>query len=343
MSASSAKKGEPIDSQPWVEAPGMSVASAAVMRGAQGVVLARRYWKLFALLMALGVMTFEGLALAQRRYVATASFVAQSSTARSLGQLGSVAAQLGMVGLSEEPETSVHFYSMLIESRPILEALAATAFPVSEAAGDSQAVLLELISIAGDEETKRLQTAVEGLRALISVTASIQTNVVTVRVAAPEKLLAEGMAGRLLELLNEFNLRRRQNQAGNERQFIERRLASARDSLDAAERALVEFMERNRQRSSSPQLQFEEGRLQRRIALRQNVYTSLAEAYERARIQEVRNIPVITGIEDPEGSAVLRWRVFMSAILGLLTGCIVAAVWVFTLEGIGSVKLAVRA
>lgn len=123
---------------------------------------------------------------------------------------------------------------------------------------------------------------------------------VEVSVQTPWPGLSEILAGRILELVNDFNLQTRQSQAAAEREFVEGRLAVAQDSLRAAEERLADFLEGNRQWSNSPELGFQHDRLQRQVAMRQEVYTSLAEAYEQARIAEVRNTPVITVVEPPE-------------------------------------------
>ena len=83
-------------------------------------------------------------------------------------------------------------------------------------------------------------------------------------------------------------------------------LAFAEDSLKA-------FMFENRQFSNSPQLVFEEDRLQRQVSMRQDLVSAIAQAYEQARIEEVRNLPVITVIDHPEPPALAdpRGRLMM--------------------------------
>jgi uncharacterized protein involved in exopolysaccharide biosynthesis len=78
---------------------------------------------------------------------------------------------------------------------------------------------------------------------------------------------------------------------------------------------------------------FEANRLQRRVDLRQQVYSSLAQSYENARIEEVRNTPVTTVITRPEGSALpVKGNLVLDLFLGLLLGSAVALVIIFTRE-----------
>jgi uncharacterized protein involved in exopolysaccharide biosynthesis len=51
------------------------------------------------------------------------------------------------------------------------------------------------------------------------------------------------------------------------------------------------FLQANRQWANSPDLTFQHDRLERDIALRQQVYTTLVQSFEQARISEVRDTP----------------------------------------------------
>ena len=58
--------------------------------------------------------------------------------------------------------------------------------------------------------------------------------------------------------------------------------------------------------------------------LRQQVFTTLAQSYEQARISEVRNTPVITVISAPEGSAARVRKPLPMALVGGLIGLLLA-------------------
>jgi uncharacterized protein involved in exopolysaccharide biosynthesis len=107
------------------------------------------------------------------------------------------------------------------------------------------------------------------------------------------------VAERVLDLVHRFNLETRQSQALAERRFIEARLAETERELVASEGRLQAFLERNRRYDNSPDLRFEYERLQRQVGLRQQVYNSLSQSYEQAKIEEVRNTPVLTVVEPP--------------------------------------------
>jgi uncharacterized protein involved in exopolysaccharide biosynthesis len=129
--------------------------------------------------------------------------------------------------------------------------------------------------------------------------------------------------------VNAYNERTSQGQAAAERKFVEGRLAVAGADLRDAEDRLERFLRANGDLSRSPELTIERERIQRDVGLRQQVFTSLTQSYEEARIREVRDTPAITILEPPSvptepasrGRAV---RVVLGLLLGAFFGSLVA-------------------
>ena len=81
------------------------------------------------------------------------------------------------------------------------------------------------------------------------------------------------------------------------------------------------FLRDNRTFASSPQLMFENDRLQRDVAMRQQIMAGLTQAYEQARIDEVRNTPVITVVQRPEAPALPdRRRLVLKGLAAIVIG-----------------------
>src|SRR5207245_1274848 len=116
----------------------------------------------------------------------------------------------------------------------------------------------------------------------LTATAVAKTGVVRLAVTLRDPGLAAQVNQRLLDLLNEFNLRSRQTRAGQERQFVQQRLDEVRSDLGKAEDQLADFMRRNRQYASSPELSFQHDRLFREVSMQQQLFVSLAQSYEQA-------------------------------------------------------------
>ena len=248
--------------------------------------------------LALGILT--------RKYGADSDFTPSATSATSSSLL-SLASQFGvgssLLGATGE---SVDFYADLVKSREVLTATALTTFRFPTDVGGRDSIVGTLVDIyhpRGATSRDRLQRAVKMLDQSVSADADETSNIVSVRVRARWPALAELVNARILELVNEFNVERRASQASLERKFVEQRLAQSLGDLTGAEDDLKNFLERNRSYQGSPSLQFEESRLQRRVDLRQQLYTTLAQAYDQSRIDEVRNTPVVTILDHPEGSA----------------------------------------
>ena len=266
-------------------------------------------------------------------YVAQSSFRPHERD-ESLSSLSGLASQFGLslpgLSLGGEGE-SLHFYGRLLRSREILTQLATTTFTAPADGEGGRPVtgnLLQLLEISGDDEQERLLNAVEELEDRVSVSLDLDARLVTLETRDSRPELAVLMNRRLLELANSFNLTQRQTQATAEREFVETRVEDAQSELGAAEAQMEEFLENNRTYESSPQLSFEAARLQRRIDLQQQVYTTLAQAYEQARIEEVRNTPVITIVDAPEGSAERDGDLVLNSLIGTAVGCLLGTLLV---------------
>ncbi len=263
-----------------------------------------------------------------------------STTSRFLPQaeqgsspLAGLAAQFGVPvaplggGSGESPD----FYAALITSRGLLREVAVRTYPSggSEGREGEDVPLARVLGIDEEDPAERVTETVDWLREHVSATADPRTQLVTVEVTAPEESLAVALNASILELVNRFNMERRQSRAAAERRFIEERVGEARRELEAAEDDLSRFMGQNRRYENSPELVVEASRLQRRVDFQQQVVTSLVKSLEEARIDEVRNTPVLTVVEQPQdtvGPAGLSplVRIAVLILVGLILGIVIA-------------------
>lgn len=296
-----------------------------------------RNWRVLALCVLIGAAVAAAVTLIPPpRYVAQSSFIAQDEE-QGNGALAGFAAQLGVNVGAAGGGPSIDFYAQLLRSRSILTQVVTQPLPVASAtASDTmQAIQVPAYLGVGDRPTaEQTRRAVRRLRKDVSVTVDPKIELATLRTWARSPEVAEAINARLLTLLDHFNQSTRQSQASAERRFAESRLEEARRELRAAENALQNFYARNQRFRESSQLSFEAGRLEREVQQRQEVYVSLAQAYEQARIEEVRNTPVITVVESPAGSAIRRRGLIRNGILGVLVGAVVGLGFVFLREAI---------
>jgi uncharacterized protein involved in exopolysaccharide biosynthesis len=201
-----------------------------------------------------------------------------------------LAAQFGInLGGSSDPTLSPEFYADLLSSRPVLERTVRARYPISSR--DSTQTLAQLY---GGEDR-----AIDRVRGGINSSINSRTGVISLSVSSDSPGMAQQIAQELLRQLDDFNKQRRKSRVSSERQFTEARLAEAAAQLRASEDSLQSFYTRNRDFERSPELRFREDRLTREVGLRQQVYSTLAQAFEQSKIDEVRDTPVITVLEEP--------------------------------------------
>jgi uncharacterized protein involved in exopolysaccharide biosynthesis len=268
-------------------------------------------------------------------FTAESKFGTQKGTGAGQNRFAGIAAQFGIdLGASSGSGEPLEFYVELLTSQQLLRKAAATTYEFREPESNRtiKGNLVQLYGIKGSSPDAQLRAASLKLKRNISVFPNPRSGLVTLRTGAPWGGLAVALNERLLELVNEFNLQQRQEQASQERQFVDSRVEVAQRELAAAENALKEFNQSNRVIGGSPQLQYEQARLQRGVDLRQQVYVSLAQAYEQARIEEMRNTSVITTVEPPIGTATRRGGVITNGVLALFAGLVVGILLAVLIE-----------
>lgn len=252
-----------------------------------------------------------------RTYSATATFMPQSEEGGQGG--GGLLAQLG-IRTALGGNTSAGLYADLLTTQEILYVLATTEYAFTWKGEERRGDLIRFLEFENEGPADRRRKVLHALEKLISVETT-GSGLIKVKVTTEYGPLSEQVAERLLELVGQFNLERRQTQAGNERRFAEGRVAETKAELNQVEEELVEFLRRNRQFENSPLIALEHARLQQEVAERRQLYFTLLELYEKARLEEVRNTPVITVVDHPSGFAKPNARgTVRFGIIGLLVG-----------------------
>jgi uncharacterized protein involved in exopolysaccharide biosynthesis len=264
-----------------------------------------------------------------RTYTARSTFMPQ--TRKQSSSLSGIAAQFGLAMPTTEASQSPAFYADLVQSRGLLGSVVDTPFEYETEDGTKvKGTLTDFYKSKGKSPALRRDAAIRRLADDVDASTVQKTGVVDLSVTVTQPALAVQINQRLLELLNEFNLKSRQSQAGEERRFTERRLGEVKQDLRAAEDRLQQFLQRNRDIRNSPELTFQADRLQREVAMQQDVYTTLAQAYEQAKIEEVRDTPVITVVQQAEFPVRPDRRgLVIKSILGLMGGLLVGAALAF--------------
>jgi uncharacterized protein involved in exopolysaccharide biosynthesis len=261
---------------------------------------------------ALSVITKPAL------YSATLSFVPQGGDA-ARSSLASLAGQLGLSTSSGPQTQSPDFYVGLIKSRELLGRIANDTFTFAEDSG-KRVTFMEQFNVAKGPADRREEDAVRLLLKLVRPSVNKTTGVVQVSVVTKWPSVSLAIARNVLSGVNDFNVRTRQGQATSERKFVESQLEVRRADFEIAQTRLLKFLTANRG-VLLPELSFARDNLQRDLSMRQEVYTALLQAYDDAKIREVRDTPTISVIESPRVSTYPepRGRV-KTGLLGFVVG-----------------------
>lgn len=302
-------------------------ASEGVSLVSLGTTVLRGRWTILRAAL-LGSVLAAALVMPQPKlYVASGSFVPRGGEG-ARPDLASIAGQFGFsLGSGSAQAFSPDFYASLLRSRVVLQHVADDTLVVPELGG-RRVALAELMGVNDASQERRRTKVVEQLKSAVSVSVVRATGVAELSVATKWPSVSLAVANGLLAGINAYNQSTRQSQAEEERRFIEGRLSLAEADLRSAEDRLAAFLASNRESGSSPQLTFQRNRLERAVALRQQLYTSLMQSYEELRIREVRDAPAITILETPSLPSDPRsqhrfTKILLGAVLGGSLGVVV--------------------
>lgn len=277
-------------------------------------------------------------------YRSRASFVANMSSPNKLqgatagSPLGGLLSQMGG-SLSGDPSESPNFYLQLLVSRELLTRLLESKFPDPRtSAPNDSARLIDILKIRAKDPKRKMELAVKKMIKDIQGGMDPKTNLVWFSFDAPYPELSSQIANRLIALVSAFNRETRVTRAKSKREFIERRLDSARASLNQSEERLRFFYEQNRGLIVAPSLKFDEARLKREQDLNSDIFLTLQGQLETARIDEINDAALITVIDTavvprkpewPHYGAVTVTGLALGLTAGfLLAGCLaVFAFW----------------
>ncbi len=137
-----------------------------------------------------------------------------------------------------------------------------------------------------------LESALEIISERISVSEE-KSGLVVVKVWMEEAKLASDIANYIYNEIVDYTTTVHNAQAKLNTEFIHERQNEVKIALSSSEETLKLFRERNRNIVGSPQLQLELGRLMRDVDIQTEVFITLQQQYELARIEEVKEMPSV--------------------------------------------------
>jgi uncharacterized protein involved in exopolysaccharide biosynthesis len=225
------------------------------------------------------------------------------SKSASISGLSQIASLAG-VKVGEGAPTEI--YQNLITSESVLEPVILKEYKTEKF--DNPVNLFEYYEIekSGNSYSRRDYLALfKGLRGSINTKLDRFTRILDISVTMPESQLAADVANELVESLDMYIRTKRKSYALEQIYYLEKRTAQVRDSLTKAEEKLKVFREQNRIVTHSPQLMLEQGRMMREVEILQTVYIELNKQLEIARIDDIRETPVVN-LKEPAKDPVIK-------------------------------------
>ena len=270
--------------------------------------------------------------LLEPRFPAHAAFLPQSESGSATlsGGLAGLASQFGVISPKSDNPL---FYAELLENPAILQAVLKREHPAGVLGEERSMTLAEALDIENFDDPAGREAATRLLTRRVSPAVNRRTGLVTFTVEAKTPQLAVAIARDLLAALDSFNIHLRNVRATEQQRFIEQRVVDAANALRAAEDSLRRFLVANRNYAGSPTLQFEHGRLERSVQLRQSLYTALRQQLDQATVDAARNTSSLLVIREPLPVTRKVWpkRRFIVIVAGLI-GVLVAMVLLWFAE-----------
>lgn len=240
--------------------------------------------------------------------------------------LQAIASQFGINAQSNG--YSVYFFAQVLGSREALKHVVSDTLSIN----GRRLAVLDLLDASGDSPEDRLEDGIKSLPDYVTIRTDDQSNLVTLRVLAPSPETAEAMVQSFLRAVNIITMSSLNAGGSFEWRFAQGQADSAQDVLRKAEDALRDFYRANRNFASSPALQTEEARLQRDIQIRRDVYLTLVQQAEAAKLQAVRNTPAITIVQPPQASVEKASpKASLWALMAAIGGFTVVVGWIYYL------------
>ena len=137
------------------------------------------------------------------------------------------------------------------------------------------------------------EKAISKLSNHIEVTEDRLSGLITINVILEEPVISASIANFIGEQVQRYIQKENSAQSTKEKLFIKERLSIVKKELELSELALKDFKERNRGYEDSPELFMVFSRFFRDLEAKKQIYLTLQQQLELARIEEVKKAPIL--------------------------------------------------
>jgi uncharacterized protein involved in exopolysaccharide biosynthesis len=183
--------------------------------------------------------------------------------------------------------------------------------------------LIEYWEIDEDSALADYEVALKKLRDDLDVSTDKKTGINSISILMKEPQLAADVINKIVNDVDAYLREKHISTASEQRKWIESRIIDVQKTLKNSEDTLKIFQEKNRSIAGSPGLLLQQARLMRNVEINSTLYIELKKQYEFARIDEVKNIPLISVIDAARAQAKKEKPVrSLIAILSVMIGAV---------------------
>lgn len=281
---SSATERKPID---WIELLGVIWKSKKLIASIVGVVT------VLAVIYSLILPEY---------FKSTATILPETEKSK-LAALGNLSDLASLAGVSTGEVSLTKLYPTIIKSESVLKNVIYAQYRTNKFTDPVN--LIQFWEINGKTPEQAYEASLKALGNELDVSMDLKTGVVSLSMETREPQLSADIVNNITSELDKFIRTKRTTNASEQRKWIEGRLVEVKRDLEKSEGVLKEFRENNRRVIDSPQLLMEQDRLNREVQINSTLYIELKKQYELAKIEEIKNIPIIN-VMDPARPAARR-------------------------------------
>ncbi len=227
-------------------------------------------------------------------YKSTATLLPEADKSKLSG-LGELTGLASLAGVNVGGSDLAKLYPTIVQSETILRAVIEKKYRFE---GHPDSVnLISVLDIDKDTHEENMKSAVREVADLMTVSFESKTNVVHLSLEMPDRHLSADVLNAIIAELDTYMREKRKTNASEQRRWISVRITEVEAELKAAEDTLKNFREKNRRVVDSPQLLLEQERLMRDVQVKATVYVELKKQVELARIDEIKNIPIVNVLD----------------------------------------------
>lgn len=236
-------------------------------------------------------------------------------------------AELGLGSLMQASENSSALYPKILASRLISEQILNQVFVFTHK-GETKSMTLFDYTGAENKDKALLE-----LNRIVGIDMDRRTGFITLSATTTYPELSVKVVHSYLDHLENYNLNLRQSKAKENERFIADRLNKAKKSLSNAENEMEEFRNKNLNyiTSQDPALQKELSQIQRKIAVKEEIFLTLTKKHEIAKHDAVKDVPIVQVLD--KGSVPMvkssprRSMYMLAAFMGSLFISILLSLW----------------